>query len=518
MGISIKELQKTHKKYRPDLIRTYSDIYEGGEAFEENRETYLRFRPSEKTSAGKAQRKSRVDSSSYNNITAGLVDWLSQCVVQNPPCVLAKPKTPPEPVDPKKPIDPKKDPLAFWHKLNDATDGTSNLSALVRAELLELLVQGRSYIYVEFPDGVENETVEARRERGGLDARLTFVGASEVDHWQKNSKGEYVWIRTHCVEEISPDRYSAATIERHTWIYHSNTETETFIAERDIKKKSWPEGMMVEGVVKPHSLGAIPLIPLELERGLHLLNRIKSTALALYNRQNARSYSLDTQCFAQPVSVLPEGTTMGNAQSSENVIMTLPVQGTFEFKVPAVNFEAIRQDVSDLKDELFGSVQATILSAAQKTQSPRQSAKAKAADFEGLEILLGVFASTLIDALEKAVEMIRVGRNDEQVELVIDGLNGFSGNATPENIAMAQSFLALPGITETARKWVLESTSLQVCNGAPANIREQIKAEIAAQKPPEKVPEQHPAQENPGPGPKEETENKQTEQESENNG
>ena len=61
------------------------------------------------------------------------------------------------------------------------------------ALLQSLIIHKRAYVVVNFPY-VDSD------EHSADDATYTALGAPEVDDWQKNDKGEYDWVRTHCVD------------------------------------------------------------------------------------------------------------------------------------------------------------------------------------------------------------------------------------------------------------------------------------------------------------------------------
>lgn len=464
----ISELKHTHPEYRPDLIEMYQDLYEGGERFEKRKNKYLRFRALEKSGmpAGRKLRDGRLDSATYTPHVSGLMEFLLSACMQAEPAILAsgpEAKT------------------AYYNGLNSNADGRgTDLPALIRSRMLEGMLQFRSCLTIVFPeDGSTYTDLQAQREAGALDAHLGVLDAKDIDDWECDEEGELLWVRTHTQVWERSKPYGARDTAKHIWAFITPTETTTFVARRsadDERKDYWPkDANAVADDPKPHSLGALPVVMLDIPKGLHVMARLANLVIGLFNREASEDYALDSSAYALPVLFTQKD--ISKIVLHEMAALKLEPNDKFEWSAPgSSHFAALADNAERKKESLYGAVQAMALQAAQKDSNGRQSGVAKFRDYGAIANLCSAFAAAARDALEKSIRLIQRARGDEDVTITISGLDRFDIQSIELLLKECAEFMALPA-PQTAKRYALQKTSLALCADAPAEIREKIRQE-----------------------------------------
>jgi len=464
----VSELLITHPDYSVEKLTLYQDLYEGGERFEKNKNKYLRRRDLEKTSlpGGRKLREARLESASYTQHVTGITDYLLAATMQAEPAILA---SGPE------------NKIAYYNSLNENADGKGNdLPSVVRARLLEAMVQFRSSFSIVFPDDDTQYTdLGAQREAGALDARLTGLDAREIDDWEFDDDGNLLWVRIHTVCFKRSTAFGPRDTEVHYWTFITPMYKQVFEARRsleDAKHDKWPtDAVAVAADPVLHSLGALPVVPLELPCGLHLLARLAFPALSLFNREASEDFALDTSAYALPV--IKSQKDLGQVVMSEMAGLKLDPTDDFTWATPnAAHFQALADNAKRKKENLFGAVSAMALQAAARDNSNRASGVAKFRDYGALATLLSTFGAAARDALEKSVRLIQRARGDEDVTITVTGLDRFDIQAVELLLKEISEFLALP-VPQSAKKYSVQKLSLAMCSDAPADVREKIRQE-----------------------------------------
>lgn len=480
----VQELLITHKEYKPDCLQKHQDFYDGGESFEANKKHYLNTRMYEKMGGAGAEnlRESRLASAAYTPHVAGLINFMVSATMQSKPGILVD--TSAEEKDEKAPKVPE-DKIDYYHGLNTNADGKGqDFEALIRSRLVQCMIHRRSYFAVRFPKpsaDVELTDLAQQREEGVLNAQIFGKDAKDVDDWEYKD-GVLQWVRTHCVEFTRSTRFGPIDTEKHTWAFITDRDIQEYTASRsleDAKKygpNKWEDGVVATPLPpEPHSLGVVPVIPIDLEPGLHLMNALFPMAKSLFNREASEDFALDTSAFAIPI--LTTDAPIDSVIASEIAVMKLPTGSKFEWGTPPTgHFEALAKNAEQKRENLFLAVQAMSIQAATKDSSGRASGVAKSHDLSMIATLLSAFASAVRDAMEKTLSIIKKARNEENIKLTLTGLDEFDVAALESLLKQVQEFCKLPA-SSTAKRHALEKVALGMCHDAPAPIRRQIREE-----------------------------------------
>lgn len=522
-SIPLKDLLAQHSEYNPidpntkiGLLQKHEDLYEGGRKFRQHIKNYLVKRSFE-TSGGQASNNpnvnpkaeniqqnnklagggggsgegcydQRVKRAWYTPLVAGIIDFMVSAVFQNPPAIVAAAPA----ADGKRSLfDSLKSKLtswifgvaspstesAYWHQLNRNADGKGrDLAALLRAGLLEVMLHKRAYLMPTFPES-DAATVQQQREQGGLDAKICLLRAADVDDWQYDDDGNLVWIRVHRCELRRSTSYGQPDTELHRWTYITAAAVYRYQIEWKTGDQPKDETLVPCIALRFHDTGRLPVVPIRIPEGLWVMDRLSDTALSLFNRQSAATWTLDQMAFCllvvasrkQMSDIIARDITGLHLDPTETATFTAP---------PAAIFDAQQKDIDRLKEDLFLAIQAMVLVAAAKDEQGRQSGVAKQRDFGTLTTLLEAFAGPVRDAIEEVVEMIRQERGDEGLVLAVQGLDKFDVQSLELKLKNAASFLAIQDIPEAAKTWTILDTSLAMTSNAPAEVREAVVQEL----------------------------------------
>lgn len=511
-AILFEDLCKTHAEYDPKdlltgvpVLRKNRDLYEGGSRFRENIKSYLIARQIEEpsngvkslqavpdgvnpmydpanvlptpvapASAGKAgsdQFSRRCKRSAYAPIGSGMIDFMKAAIFQEELWLQKS--------------DKEKD--AYWDKLNVDADGRGNsLDSVGQDFLLGGLIDFRSYLLINDPspkqyaEGEERSPIQ--KERGELDSKISYLGAKDVGDWGCDERGVLEWVRVdrRCLKRSQP--WLQPDKEERCWIYVTaecfyQYEVEWFIKDGPPNEKT-PIALSV-GSGNPHGLTyngqpTMPVIQLPLQRGLHLMDRLSEIILGIFNRQSAATWSLDQMAFAI-FCVMTSKTNLGDMVIPEISGLKLEVGDTADFKAPEVAIHAAQlADVERLVQELSLVIQAMVLVAAAKDDQGRKSGIAKKLDFSALTTLLSAYAAPVRKSVERAVQIIKEHRDEQGMDIAVEGLKNFSVQSIESMIANATGILAIQDLPEAARRWTLRGLALKATDDAPEDIRKQV--------------------------------------------
>jgi hypothetical protein len=520
--IPLKHLLAQNAEYNPidpntkiGLIQKHEDLYEGGRKFRAHIRNYLIKRnyesggsqasnnPNVNPKAENVQQNNKLASGGgsgegcydqrvkrawYTPLVAGIIDFMVSAVFQNPPAIVA---AAPATGDKKTLFDSLKSKLtswifgvaspssesAYWHQLNRNADGKGrDLAAILRAGLLEVMLHKRAYLMPTFPES-NATTVQQQKEQGGLDAKICLLKAADVDDWQYDDDGNLVWIRIHRCEMKRSNSYGQPDTELHRWTFITANAVYRYQIEWKQGEHPKEETPVFGDAPRYHDIGRLPVVPIRIPEGLWVMDRLSDTALSLFNRQSAATWTLDQMAFCllvvasqkQMSDIIARDITGLHLNPTETATFTAP---------PAAIFDAQQKDIDRLKEDLFLAIQAMVLVAAAKDEQGRQSGVAKQRDFGTLTTLLEAFAGPVRDAIEEVVEMIRTERGDQGLVLAVQGLDKFDVQSLELKLKNAAAFLSIQDIPESAKTWTILDTSLAMTSNAPAEVREAVVQEL----------------------------------------
>lgn len=394
--ISRQELQVTNPEYNSKQLQLHEALYVGGDQFKNVASSILwkmEYEISEPSFFTK-----RLAKSVYVPHVA-VVDFLLSAIFVNEPVVSG--------------------PSDYWQTLNEDADGNgTDLSAITKQLMLDVLLHGRSFLQI-FVD--ENN-----------EPRLQVVPTALVDDWGCD------WARIHTVSNERPADllWGKTTIGRECWTFLT---ADTIAQYEHISGQETTDARLVDNT--QHEFGICPVIQLlPSHKGMHVLGRIEPLLIQLYNQESALQFGLQQACFAMPVLKVGTNTDISKIFASEVRALKLSPEESFEYVTPDTKiFDTTMADLERLRTELARCVHGLALEVAAKTQAPRQGAFAAQIQRSPLEALLASYAASTIDTLEKAFAAIATFRNENPDSVELSGMDKFNGNLEELQNAIGQN-------------------------------------------------------------------------------
>ena len=457
----VSQLQKVHPCYKAEKMQLYSDLMDP-ECFEDNKDKYLYKRQIEE---GKPQvRARRVDSATYTPHLLALVNYLVTSVFQSAPAFVVTNGT-----------------NDYWTNLNDDADGAGHsLTEVAKKYLFEGMVQGRSYLSIDFPNAsTDAPDLAAQKKARALDAYFCLKGAKNITYWQTDERGNLNYLRTHDMDAVE-DPYNGISGYLHTWtfIFADHYQEYTAVQPLDANgkpKAGWendPESKATAGPIKELTLGAVPVVPLET---LHIVKMLAPLAKSLFNNEAAHDWLLQTSAYSQ--MVIADDNPLNENVSSELNIIKVGKGAEVDFPSPnPEHFKALSSQSDNKLRNLYLCLQSMPLTMSSKDSGGRQSGAAKAIDFTFVENLLATLAGDLKDKLRNASNLIKIARGEEALDIQIVGLDKFDVKGLVEKLELAQAIQALP-VAEAAKKYVFADLGTTVTATADAVTRQTVQVQ-----------------------------------------
>lgn len=460
-SILVKQLLVNHPDYKPEKMQLYSDLMDP-EAFEANKDRYLYKRPIEDidTTPGKGIRARRLEAATYTPHLAALINYLITSVFNSAPAFVVVGGN------------------AFWSSLNDDADGAGHtLTETTKKVLLEGCVQGRSYISIDFPDGDEATDLAQQKERGDLDGYFCLKGAANVTYWQKDEIGNLIYVRTYDIDAIE-DPYQGITGFLHTWTYIFSDHYQEYTAKQEIDANGKPkpfgkDDVANAGPVKAHTLGAVPVIPIDVP---HIARLLAPLAKSLFNCEAAHDWLLQTSAYSQ-MHVATDNPVNKMVSSELNAIVT-EREGSIAFPSPnPEHFAALSAQSDNKLRNLYLCLQSMPLQMSSKDSGGRQSGSAKEIDFTFVQNLLAALAQAIKDMLRNAINLLKKARGEDALDIQIVGLDSFDVKGLMAKLELAQAAMELP-LPKSAKKYVIGDLATTITSSAPQDVREAVQNEI----------------------------------------
>jgi hypothetical protein len=491
--LSYKELSVKHADYNPEsVLERYEALYSGGKKFRDGIERFkfldqrsleggATARPESKLQEPEAALKAatrfqgmssrweeRKRISRYTNYIGGMFDYFVQCVFKDEPELVGD------------------DP--FWAKLKTDADGNGNpLSTVGRCGLLDQLKFNRAYLSWRVPEVPGARSLAEQRKAGGLDPVVDCLCAADVDLWDYVGK-KLAWVRTYRKDAYRKQAFGESNQTRELWTYITEQDLIEYEIVYSNDNKPTDETLVSRKVAKKHGFSRLPVIPIQISADLWAMQRVEDPGLALYNREAAITWLVNSAAFQ--VLWIATGEQPGNVPDTAAGVLWVGLNGKAEFAGPQGQaFDAQFKDAEMKKNALYEVFQAMGVNAlATQTQNARQSGDAKRMDKEPLYALLITFGFAMKSALEMSAALVAEFRGTPKPVLSWDlrGLNSLALDQKFKNLLFAQD---VQGFSESARRQMLQDAGLSACPDAPAEvkqaiIKESMKAEL---EPPEIV-------------------------------
>lgn len=422
-------LKQKHPKYDGERMERFHDLYAGGDEIQKKAEVYCPRLWNE----NKKRHKERCLITAYLGYFGQIVEQFTSQLFAQPLSMLPAadaddPNTPGEMPD-----------EDFYTAFEaDADLAGNSFVDLMKACMTTALVQRTAYVLLDAPsdDGAPLPTSKAEAEAIGSERIYAYeVSPREVIDWKVDKRGgglEWAIINTTEMERETPEDARELVTETFT-IWRMDGEFarwDRFQKVYDPKDPPKDEDLVPRVGGGVSSFRCLPLIRLELSKGLWVGNAIGAPQLEHWRRRSSAIGSQNRSLVAIPVVYRgPEIGAVGGAQPSdtqENPTRGRDPVGEFEkkdhvelgkysddrleFAEPMGHAAAlVNKELDELKDEIFRVVQMMAASVrpsagalGRSAQSKQQDGKATALVLRALGHYVRVFAMKIYSAIAKA--------------------------------------------------------------------------------------------------------------------
>ena len=449
-------INREHPEYvaRKGTWRQYNDLYAGGYQLRNNASLYLVRRHKE---PGEIYLE-RLERVFYDNYVGSIIDWYAATLMRCAPGLLfggsdagAK---------------------EFYGVLADDCDlkGTS-LTEFFRQRFVDMLVNGSSYIVIDFPKVAGEARSRAEEDACGRSrAYLVNYSPEEVINWNYDPVGGLEWIvlRTSCLQD---SKVTDARWEKETrWVYYDREHFQIYRRRGEAGEIE----LIDEGLHGLASMGRVPVCEMKVSDGLWLMNKSASLQLEHFNKSNALSWALTMGLFASPVVYSDHE---WKQVVGESYYIQLGKDDRFGWTEPEGKVYQIAADnLVNLRNEIY-RVCYLMIQAGETGSGARQSAVSKQMDFATTEEVLRAYGHTVKDAMKRVLEAMASARQDG-VSIEVSGMDEFDINDLGTELNDAQKLLALGVESDTLKKEIFKRLALKYLSDASQNTKNRVIAEI----------------------------------------
>ncbi|HEY3320869.1 MAG TPA: hypothetical protein VGP72_10430 [Planctomycetota bacterium] len=466
----VKVLNKTHECYAREDYALNEALYEGGAKFDRIKDGLLRRREFETSGlpGGQKLRASRLAAAQYEPILAGLLDYLSSATLQEPVRIEAEgPEA----------------KAAYYADLN------REVGKLMQSRLLAAQLHKGSFIGIKFPvTPDEVQDLLTQRESGYLDAKLCPVDATSVLDWAEDEYGELEWAKIHTCRWDKSDPLAAKSTMLHSWVLLTPDEITEYEARQETNEAGQlipfdDEATATETSRRPNPAGIVPLVKVDLPT--YVIDRLRPVAISLFNRTSSLEYSLDASAYQQ--GILKTERNLQEIVIAESTLIKLREGEDLVYRGPdPQHLGQLATDCERLDRQLFKAIQAGALRTPSTDQNTsRLSGVARLREHGSIAVLLASYADALVQALEKAVNIIRIARGDAEVSITVAGADRFDTLDLDSDLNALQKLLALDiPVPDEAKRYIAREMVGSFTAKAPPAIRAEINRAF------DKLPEQ----------------------------
>jgi hypothetical protein len=452
-------IDREHPEYaaKKAMWRKYRDLYAGGELMRENAFEYLIRRHKEPNDIY-AERLHRVF---YENYIGSIIDWYAATLMRREAALLfdggdeaAK---------------------AFYNVFADDCDlkGTS-LAEFFRQRIVQTLVQGASYIVVDFPRSPVSASNRAEEDAVGRSrAYLTDYSPEELINWSYDDHGGLDWavIRTSSLRKskVGDSEWTRET----RWIYYDRQRYEVYQQLKDKEVRLVDEGL--------HGLAGqnrVPVFRLRVTEGLWPMNKAALLQLEHFNKSNALAWALTMGLFASPVIYSERE---WNQIVGESYFIQLAPGDRFGWTEPEGKVYQIAADnLIQLKDEIYRVCYLLTHAGGPDSSSQQQSGASKQRDFSITQEVLRAYGAAVKETMKQVLRAIAAARQDN-ISIDVSGLDEFDIADFSNELDDARKLLALGIESETLKKQVFKKLAFKFLSDVRQEIKTQIAQEIDSQ-------------------------------------
>lgn len=406
--MKIKLLDAKHPSFDRDHLVQLDALYEGGQAWKELVNTWVTKRfmePSDLYSE-------RVGLALYVGHAGGIIDLFKAFLLSEPP------KAEGFEGDYAKQF------------LSDVNGGGMPFEKFAGEAILKALIGQRVYAWVRLPPKAEGQEFKNRAEQesaGALDARVSLLEASQVIDWEEDSAGNLVWVMVKGIERRRAS-IEAGRKTVHRWTYIDARVIQQWEWEgTDNKPAPADEDDARETSKVEHGMGRVPVIRMQLPKGIWAMGRLEHAVLGHTRARNEHSWALHQAANELLTVTSKAGTKPGSLGQGHYLALTRDKDGadSADYVAPTgVAFQYLQQDVQDWREEVYRVVQQMAMAADSDANRMSMSGESKSMDWKATEVLLSAYADQLRPFLVEVLKVV-AGLRDLGGDVRVSGLEGY---------------------------------------------------------------------------------------------
>ena len=451
------DIDREHPEYKTKkpVWRMYRDLYSGGEQLKANATSYLVQRHKEPADVY----SERLSAAFYENYIGSIIDWYAATVFRREPVLSFD--------------GPNEAARQFFFDFTGDCDlrGT-DLTDFLRGCLVDALVEGTSFVLVDFPRTQSPAFNRAEEDATGRSrAYLVRYSAQDVINWSYDAHGNLEWavLRTSSLRKpaVEATEWGVET----TWTYF---DRETFRKYRRAGADE-PIELVDAGAHGFAKQQRVPLFQLQVQEGLWLMNKAGLLQLEHFNKSNALSWALTMGLFAMPVIYSERA---WDQMVGESYYIQLGPGDRFGWTEPEGKVYQIAADnLQRLQEEIYRVCYMS--QAGAPVSGQLQSAMSKQRDFAITQEVLRTYGDAIKDLTRRLLGGIEEAREDG-LEIHVSGLDEFDIQDFSSELDDAQRLLALGIESPTLKKQIFKKLALKYLCDARQDVKGQIAAEIDA--------------------------------------
>lgn len=427
-------------------------LYVGGVEIEAVAEQFLKKRSKELPDVY----QSRVERFYYESHVGTAIDWYLAALLETPPQVetaieddapqkpaAPAPKPVPAPLPPNKPGQPPTAPPPmqqlppskptsmtpadadeYYDQFEQNCDraGTPVLEQ-IRAYFKNLLIFGRAAMLIDLPQKGDFKNLLEEKEAGQYDPFTVNYDPRQMINYQKDKNGRLLWciFSNRETETVSPFEKDVVS---DNWYYFDRTQWAKYQYVVPEGENTTPDDAMAQKVGGgEHALSAkqaVPVIYIELPRGLWLMNRAYSVTKEHLNTSCALSWALYMACLAMPVIKMDGEFT---PELSEAGFIKLPKDAEYSWSEPeGKSFDHMAKRLDTLKEEIFRAFYLIAQARSTGATPSSQSGVSKQQDMMASKKVLNLYGDVMRAMIQALYTFVSWARDDEY-QWDVRGLN-----------------------------------------------------------------------------------------------
>jgi hypothetical protein len=353
---------------------------------------------------------------------------------------------------------------------------------MLEGRFTDMQLYGYALLTASYPDSqLPAKNLAQQLVRGGpLDAKICYLSPTAVEDWKCDELGNLEWVKVHTIEQTRLNDFGEVDGKLHTWTFISATGKAIY-QKLEPKNKELADADSIPrmGEVVKITQG-IPCFEASLVDRNCIMERIKRALVGLFNTEANRDFALAATCFPQAWYAGPKEPGEFSQKMGENIVLFLGVGGQFGYAVPDnTAYDAYAKRAAEKLDNLNTLINSEFKSTQGKDQHAasgvvKQEEKQPAA--AAAESYARKLAAATLDAVNY---IIRSRRNENAVEVHLEGMNNFSPLALAAKIAAVTQYKLIPGASPTALKIVQRDLDHAMTPGATPEESAAIDSENA---------------------------------------